>query len=104
MINGIDLLFAIISLILLFGIWYFGELYADWSEWNHRRRRQRTRARMRVYEEFEREEYLTGLRWTFRLQTFSRIMNDIGAAARRAAEAFESFNRQLGDSQQKHSI
>jgi len=104
MINGIDLLFAVIALTGIFLLWYFGERYADWMEWNHRRRGQRMRTRMRVYEELEREAYLAHLRLIFRLNFFTNTMNNIGIAARNAAKSMENFNRQLGKSRIKHTL
>lgn len=107
MINGVDLLFAVIGLIGIFLLWYFGEKYADWMEWNHRRRRQRIRTRMRVYEEFERDQYLRSLRWQFRLHFFTNTMSNIAVATRRATKAMEDFNRQFRDfntSRQKHPV
>lgn len=107
MINGVDLLFAVIALVGIFLLWHFGERYADWMEWNHRRRRQRMRTRMRVADELEMEEYIHTLRLTFRLNSFGKAMIGISDAVREASKAFEKFNRQFAEfagSQEKRTV
>lgn len=95
MINGIDVLFVVIALILLFVVWHFGEKYAEWSEWDHQRRRQRIRTRMCVSEELEMESYLDGLRLMLRLRKFSNAMMEITGTICEMTKAFDNFGRQL---------
>ena len=73
-------------------------------EWNHRRRRQRVRARMRVADELEMEAYRKHLRFILQVNGFTRAMIGISDAAREATKSFESFNRVLAGSQEKRTV
>lgn len=62
MINGIDLLFAVIGLILLFLFVEGWNRYSDWSEWDSDRRRERKQYRYEFQESFVEAEYRSYLR------------------------------------------
>jgi hypothetical protein len=85
MINGVDLLYTICTLVLLWGILVFSTHYHNWAVWNQERRWQRKRFRTEQAERFEEDEYRTYLR---------RLISDDGliAVMHRATRAFQRFN------------
>lgn len=85
MINGVDLLYTICTLILLWGLWVFGTHYHNWAVWNQERRWQRKRFRTEQAERFEEDEYRAYLRLLI-------VDNGILAVVHRSMRSFERFN------------
>lgn len=89
MINGVDLLYAIVTLVLLWIIWVFSTHYHNWAVWNQERRWQRKRFRTEQNELFEEDEYRAYLRHLISDDGLIAVIHRATRAFQRLTESFQ---------------
>lgn len=99
MINGIDVLFVVIGLVLLFVIVEMWVRYSAWLEWDRNRRRQRRHDSIRFKYNFEEDEYRRHLRRVFNTKILTYSFSHMTVAANRASESLREFNKIFSRSQ-----
>jgi hypothetical protein len=86
-INGIDLLYIFVGLVLLFVVIEAWDRYSDWFEWDRDRRRKRKLDRLAYQEKLAENRYRVYLRGS--------VSNDFVMALNRAARSIEKFGEVL---------
>lgn len=89
MINGVDLLYTIGTLVLLWILWVFSTHYHNWAVWNQERRWQRKRFRTEQAERFEEDEYRAYLRRLISDNGFLSTIHRVTRSFERFAEVFQ---------------
>lgn len=100
--NGIDLLFVIVGLILLLVIWEVMTYYLDWSEWNQNRRRDRQLERYELEDDISEREYRRDLRFIFSISCLTNTFSEFVKAMKKVGDSMNKFNKAI--SQEKHIL
>jgi hypothetical protein len=95
MINGIDLLFVVIGLVMLFLVWHYGSKYNKWSEWDNNRRHARKLARFDRQFKMEEEKYRKQLRLLLPIFLLTVNFTKFGEAIKKASKSIDEFGRKL---------
>lgn len=95
MINGIDILFVAIALVLLLIVWEMWDQYSDWSEWNRDRRFERRRYRYELKDAIDEGRYRSDLRIIFRVRNTTNAMYWVSHSMTETAKAFANLNQAL---------
>lgn len=95
MLDGIDVLFFALGIVLIGLLWTFADWYQDWLDFDKDRRRQRKLEIRAQHEVLAEREYRSILRLENNILQFSAAMNGMMEATRRANTAFQNFGKKL---------
>lgn len=93
MINGVDMLIAVILLILIFLLIEGWDRYSYWSEWDRDRRRKRQRFLYEFQDYRDEIAYREHLRLIFKVKIITNAFNSLTISANRASDSFKEFNK-----------
>lgn len=93
MITGIDMLFVVVCLILLFIFVEVWDRYSDWREWDFDRRRERKLYRLEVQDHIEEKKYRRHLRLMFRLFLIEKSTKSLSNAMTEATKSLQKFHK-----------